>query len=305
MIFYTDRHKNRFYLFLSFLGFISSIVAIIFYLNNNPDILIFKNSYYNNSSTGFFINRTVFAVFLLFSLIASLELLRNLHTNIIKKKSNFFLKIYIRLFVIFITIGIITSFSRIGNFLFLITILLYLINEYYFAKNKDSSIKYIIILILLIDILILGFYFGGLKIINRFYFLSNEFEQIYSNEINLSRFEIAKFGFIQLKKFLIFGYGSGNFETLFQINFIELDNQYANHAHSDIIEFVGEFGLIGSVLFFASILSFFVNKNSYSSINIILTSYLIIIFLFDFSLHIPLIQILLVIFFILNQKKLN
>ena len=86
MIFYTERHKNRFYLFLSFLGFISSIVAITFYLNNNTDILIFKNSYYKNSSTGFFINRTVFAVFLLFSLISSLELLRNLNTNIIKKK---------------------------------------------------------------------------------------------------------------------------------------------------------------------------------------------------------------------------
>ena len=43
MIFYTDRHKNRFNLFLSFLGFISSIIGITFYLNGNPDILIFKN----------------------------------------------------------------------------------------------------------------------------------------------------------------------------------------------------------------------------------------------------------------------
>src|SRR6056300_876732 len=36
MIFYTDRHKNRFNLFLSFLGFLTSIIGITFYLNGNP-----------------------------------------------------------------------------------------------------------------------------------------------------------------------------------------------------------------------------------------------------------------------------
>jgi hypothetical protein len=305
MIFYTDRHKNRFNLFLSFLGFLTSIIAITFYLNGNPDFLIFKNSFYKNASTGFLINRTVFAVFLLFSLISSLEVLRNLNTKISKKKDNFFLKIYVRLFIIFITIGIITSFSRIGNFLFLITIISYLFNEYYFTKNKNDSIRYIIILILLVDILIVGFYFGGAKIIDRFYFLSNEFEQIYSDEIDLNRFEIVKFGFIQIKKYLIFGYGSGSFETLFQTNFFELGSKYANHAHSDLVELIGEFGLIGTIIVFISILSFFINRNAYSLINIILMCYMIIILFFDFSLHIPLIQVLLITFFIINKKKVN
>jgi len=305
MIFYTDRHKNRFNLFLSFLGFLTSIIAITFYLNGNPDILIFKNSLYKNASTGFFINRTVFAVFLLFSLISSLEVLKNLSTKNSKKKDNFFLKIYIRLFVIFITIGIITSFSRIGNFLFLITIFFYLFNEYYFTKNKNSSIKYIIILILLIDILILGFYFGGSKIIDRFYFLNNEFAEIYSDDIDLSRIDIAKFSLVQLKKFLFFGYGPGSFESLFQINYKDLGTQFANHAHSDLFEFIGEFGLIGFILIFFSIMIFFMNKNSYTFINMIIMSYALIILFFDFSMHIPIIQIMLIIFLTLNKKKIS
>jgi hypothetical protein len=305
MIFYTDRHKNRFNLFLSFLGFLTSIIGITFYLNGNPDILIFKNSLYKNASTSFFINRTVFAVFLLFSLISSLEALRNLNIKNNKKKDNFFLKIYIRLFVIFITIGIITSFSRIGNFLFLITIFYYLFNEYYFTNNKSSSIKYIIILILLIDILILGFYFGGSKIIDRFYFLNNEFAEIYSNNIDLSRIDIAKFSLVQLKKFLIFGYGPGSFESLFQINYKDLGTQFANHAHSDLFEFIGEFGLVGSILIFFSIMVFFMNKDSYTFINIIIMSYAVIILFFDFSMHIPIIQIMLIIFLTLNKKKLS
>ncbi len=305
MLFYTDRHKNRFNLFLSFLGFITSIIAITFYLNGNPDILIFKNVFYKNASTGFFINRTVFAVFLLFSLISSLEALRDINLKISKKKDNFFLKIYIRLFIVFITIGIITSFSRIGNFLFLITIIFYLFNEYYFTKNKNSSIKYVVIFILLIDILILGFYFGGSKIIDRFHFLNNEFAEIYSDNIDLSRIDIVKFSLVQFKKFLFFGYGPGSFESLFQINYLDLENQYANHAHSDLSEFFGEFGLIGTIILIGSTLSIFVNKNSYSLINVIIISYMIILLFFDFSLHIPLIQILLITFLILNKKKIN
>ena len=54
MLFYTERHKNRFYLFLSSLGFLSSIIAILFYLYGNPDLSIIKNTYYKNASTGFF-----------------------------------------------------------------------------------------------------------------------------------------------------------------------------------------------------------------------------------------------------------
>ena len=104
MTFYNQRHKNRLYLFLSFFGFLSSFIAIIFYFSGNPDFFIFKNSYYKYSSTGFFINRTVFAIFLLFCLISSLELLKNFNIKSTQKKDNFFLKIYIRLFVIFITV---------------------------------------------------------------------------------------------------------------------------------------------------------------------------------------------------------
>ena len=154
-------------------------------------------------------------------------------------------------------------------------------------------------------ILIIGFYFGGSKIIDRFYFLNNEFDEISSKDINLSRFDIARFGFFQLKNYLLFGYGAGSFEYLFQINFSKLNNQYANHAHSDLVEFIGEFGLFGSLLLMLSTLNFFINKYSYSFINLIILFYILTLLFFDFSLHSPLIQILFVIFLTLNQKKLN
>ncbi len=297
MIFYRERHKNRLYLFLSFVGFLSALIATFFYLSGNIDFSILKN--YNNSSasTGFFINRTVFSIFLLFCLISSLEYLGN-SKNI---ENNFITCIYVRFFIVFIAIGLITTFSRIGNFLLLVTMLFYLINEIFIKKKKDNKFKNIILIIIIIDIFIFGIYFGSSRIIDRFSFLENEFAEINNLEVNFSRFQVIKFAFYQIYNYLLFGYGPGSFEILLQIKFNNLGNYYANHAHSDLIQFIGEFGLAGSFLLLFSISNFFLKIN-YNLKNNLLFFYLFIILLFDFSLHIPFIQFLFICFFTLNKR---
>ena len=300
MIFYQERHKNRLYLFLSFIGFLSALIATFLYLSGNVDILSFKNYNNTSASTGFFVNRGVFSIFLLFCLISSLEYLGN-SKNI---KDNFITNIYVRLFVVFIAIGLVTTFSRIGNFLLLNTMLFYMVNEIFFKKEKNNTFRNIILIIILVDICILGIYFGSSRIIDRFILLENEFAEIASTEVNFSRFQIIKFAFYQIYDYLFFGYGPGSFELLFQINFPDLTNKYANHAHSDLFQFIGEFGLFGFALFVLSIFSFFI-KTSYDLKNNLLLFYLIIILFFDFSLHIPFIQFLFVIFVIFNQKSIK
>jgi len=300
MIFYQERHKNRLYLFLSFIGFLSALIATFLYLSGNVDILSFKSYNSSSSSTGFFVNRGVFSIFLLFCLISSLEYLGN-SKNI---KDNFITNIYVRLFVVFIAIGLVTTFSRIGNFLLLNTMLFYMVNEIFFKKEKNNTFRNILLIIILVDICILGIYFGSSRIIDRFILLENEFAEIASTEVNFSRFQIIKFAFYQIYDYLFFGYGPGSFELLFQINFPDLTNKYANHAHSDLFQFIGEFGLFGFALFVLSIFSFFI-KTSYDLKNNLLLFYLIIILFFDFSLHIPFIQFLFVIFVIFNQKSIK
>ena len=305
MVFYTEKHKYRFYFYLSLIGFIASLIALLFYLNGNPDLLIFKNSYYKNSSTGFFINRTVFSVFLIFSLIASLELLKKYEeVKNVKKEDYFFQKIYIRLFIIFISIGILTSFSRIGNFLLFITILFYLLNEILYVKRKNHTFKIILLFIVFFDILILGIYFGTSEIINRFYFLKEEFNSLPGEISSTTRFDLIKFGINEISNFIFFGYGAGGFENLFKLKFFNTSIQFANHSHSDLFEFFGEFGLIGFILIILSFIKFFLNKQNYCFVNILIITHLIIILSFDFSLHIPIIQILFIKFFIMNKKPM-
>ena len=303
MLFYSHRHEMRLCFFLSILGFISSVAALIFYLNGNPDFYIFKNSFYKDSSTGFFINRTVFSIFLIFCLLSSLIYLKNLNYNV--KKENFFLKIYIRLFIIFITIGIITSFSRIGNFLFIIILFIYLFDETFTSKKKNKAFRNLILLIIIFDVLILGFYFGASDLFNRFYLLNEEFAAVFNEVDGLKRIEIIKFGLKQIKNFLFFGYGSGSFETLYQLNSSGKGSFFANHVHSDLLQYIGELGLIGFLLLNLSYIKFFFSRKFLIFKNYILSTLLIVILLFDFSLHIPIIQILFVMFFILNKKSIT
>ena len=305
MIFYTERHKYRFYVFLSFSGFISAIVAVLFYLYGNPDFFIFTNSNYKNASSGFFINRTVLSVFLLFCLISSLELLKNFERiKINHKKDNFFLKIYIRLFIVFITIGIITSFSRIANFLLIITVFFYFFREIFIIKSKNSNFKLILLLILIFDFLIIGFYFGASELFDRFYFLKEDFSSIPGDISTVSRFDIIKFSIKEFNNFILFGYGAGSFENLFQLKFINSGNLFTNHAHSDLFEFLGEFGIVGLSILLLSLIKFcFIVGSKF--LNILLIFYLGLILFFDFSLHIPIIQILFITSFYFSRKSIQ
>ena len=184
----------------------------------------------------------------------------------------------------------------------MITIVFYLLNDFFFVKNNDKSFRYIILLIVLFDIIIMGYYFGNTKIFERFYFLGEDLAPILTVENDFNRFSIMKFSFNQFFDYMFFGYGSGSYETLFQTKFNVLDNFYANHAHSDIIEFIGEFGIFGFVLLIISISKFLFNLKINNLINIILIVFSLVILVFDFSLHIPLIQLLFICFYSLNNN---
>ena len=305
-IFFKERHILNFYYFLVISGFFTSIVAVYFYLIGNPDFLFISNDSYKNSATGFFINRTVFSCFLNLCFLAGLEYLSLIDIIKYKKKDSYFTKIYLRIFLLFITIGIITSLSRIGNFLFLTVIILYLINQFFLKDKKNIFMFYSLILIIFFDILLFGIYFGGLEIIDRFAFLKNELIS-YSNNNSLilttNRGDLALFGLHQLKNFLFFGYGSGSFEILFKIFYLNTDIKYANHAHFDFIEFAGELGIIGVAILFFVVFNCRKKINFKNLKNFYLSIFLITILSFDFSFHIYLIQLIFLILFSIEISK--
>ena len=306
-LFYKQRDIFRFYYFLVFLGAVASSVAIYFYLIGNPDFLMIKNSFYKSSATGFFINRTVFSCFLVLCFFCGIEYLKKIDNHQNNDKKYFFNKIYNRIFILLITIGIITSFSKLGNFLFISLIVIYIAEALYLNDKKNRFFLISLILIVLFDVLILGFYFGSEKLLQRYSFLQNEINEYLpsTSKFSLSRGDLTKFAFAEFKFFNLFGYGGGGFESLFKIHFPNLSTNFASHAHSDLIEFMGEFGFTGFTLISLSFLFTCFNKNFLSFKNFLLSYLLIFILIFDFSFHIPLIQFLFILLYSLNYKQRN
>ena len=306
MIFYTNRHQNRLLFFLAFIGAFAASVAIYLYLIGNPDFLMIKNIT-KNEATGFFINRTVFSCFLTMCFFSGIEYLKKIDQYQKDNSNNFFDKVYIRIFLLLITIGIITSFSRLGNFLFISLITLYILQAFYINDKKNKFFLITLILIVLFDVLILGFYFGSEKLLNRYSFLKYEIYQYIPSltDNTFSRADIVKFALSETEKFILFGYGTGGFENLFKINFKVSATDYASHAHSDLIEFIGEFGLIGFTLILLSIFSLSYKKIFFSFINFLLYYLIIFILIFDFSLHIPIIQVLFILLLSISYNQKN
>ena len=175
-------------------------------------------------------------------------------------------------------------------------------------KQKNNFLLYTLFFIIILDIFILGFYFGGSKLLERFYFLKEELIQYNTNissNFSISRPDLSKFGVSQINNFLFFGYGAGSYESLFKIYFTQVDYLYANHAHSDLIEFIGEFGIIASSLI-TYVLFYSLRKLNYTNVKTIyLIFFSIVILFFDFSFHIPLIQILFIIIIGIKKKEFN
>ena len=304
-LFYKNKDIFKFYYFLVCLGAFAASVAIYFYLIGNPDFWILKNN--RSSATGFFINRTVFSCFLTLCFFSGIEYLKIIDHYQKNNTNNFFNKIYVRLFLLLITIAIITSFSRLGNFLFISLIIIYISQALYKNDKKNRFFLITLIVIVLFDVLVLGFYFGSEKLLQRYSFLQNEINE-YSpslDVVSLSRGEMAKFAFIEFKKFMFFGYGGGGFENLLKINFQNLSTLFATHAHSDIMEFLGEFGLVGFTLITLSFLFSCANKKCFSFKDFLLCYLLIFILIFDFSFHIPIIQLLFVLLLSISYERSN
>ena len=304
-LFYRNKDIFKFYYFLVCLGAFAASVAIYFYLIGNPDFWILKNN--RSYATGFFINRTVFSCFLTLCFFSGIEYLKIIDHYQKNNTNNFFNKIYVRLFLLLITIAIITSFSRLGNFLFISLIIIYISQALYKNDKKNRFFLITLIVIVLFDVLVLGFYFGSEKLLQRYSFLQNEINEYSpsSGVVSLSRGEMAKFAFIEFKKFMFFGYGGGGFENLLKINFQNLSTLFATHAHSDIMEFLGEFGLVGFTLITLSFLFSCANKKCFSFKDFLLCYLLIFILIFDFSFHIPIIQLLFVLLLSISYERSN
>ena len=313
-LFNRNKYLMKFLFFLCFLGFCHAIFATYWMLIGNPSNFLIEKVYYRYSSTGLFVNRAVFATFLLLCAFSGLLYIvvffqKNKITNFsfIEQLSSKI--IYIRIFIIFLSIGILTTWSRIVNFSYILILFSFLFYSKINFKKYINPLSVIIIFILIFDVIVLGLLFGNEKLIERYAGTSIEGEVI--------RLNLHGFGLDQFKSFWLFGYGSGAFDQVYKLFFISPENynHLAKYVHNDGIQLLGEVGIIGisillslSFMYFKKLINRIKQEKELSRFVLIflLISVLFIQSLVDFSLHIPGISILLMIILsigLINFKK--
>ena len=303
VLFNRSKYLMKFLFFLCVLGFCHAIFSTYWMLLGNPSNFLIEKIHYLNASTGFYTNRSVFGTFLflcsfsgLYYIVIFFHKNQILSFNFIEQiKSRIF---FIRIFIIFLSIGIITTWSRIANFSYILILLSFLFYSKISFKKFINPLSTIIILILFFDIFIMALFFGNAKLI----------ERVVETSIlgEAARLNIQSFGWAQFKNFWLFGYGNGAFGQIFKIFYITPEITYTNflvtHVHSDGIELLGEIGVFGASLLLIIYISYFrkimkdINERKQLARFILLNLLLLTLFiqsLVDFSLHIPGILILL------------
>ena len=304
----------KFLFFLCVLGFCHAIFATYWMLIGNPSNFLIQKIHYLNASTGLFVNRSVFGTFLFLCAFSSLyymvvffqknQIVNFNFTEQIKSKIFF-----IRIFIIFISIGILTTWSRAANFSYILILFTFLFYSKISFKKYINPLSSIIIFILIFDVFVMALFFGNAKLIERYAETSILRET--------TRIDLQTFAIEQFKKFWVFGYGNESFGQLFKIFFVLPLGIFAQHAHNDGIELLGEIGILGVSILFLLYISYFrkiihnINERKQLARFVLLTLLLITLFiqsLVDFSLHAPGVMVLLMTILsigLINFKKNN
>lgn len=224
-------------------------------LSGTEWLLFQPKEHYQHVVTGTFVNRNHLAGYLEMTIPCAIGLMLalrdgrafNWHNTLELLLSP---KLLLRLAIVIMVIALVMSQSRMGNTGFFASLLV--VGSLYVLINKQHRLRNTLILVSLIaiDLLVISQFFGLEN-------LKNRLEQTHLQTVMIDgevvqqrtdRLDVAEYVLPQIKDRPITGFGAGTFESTFQ--------QYAgpdihldfDHAHNDYLQFLVEFGLVGTVL---------------------------------------------------------
>ncbi|MDH5593486.1 MAG: O-antigen ligase family protein [Gammaproteobacteria bacterium] len=148
-------------------------------------------------------------------------------------------KILLRLCLAIMVIALVLTRSRMGNTAFFTSMLVTALILLVFMKKKTRSIVILIGSLIIIDILILGSWFGLEKVKQRIK------DTTFATE---TRDEVNIYAYQQWRDYWITGSGPGSFYSVFPKYRGEGVSGFFDHAHNDYIEHLSNTGIIGSAL---------------------------------------------------------
>lgn len=216
--------------------------------NTEMTFLIPKDSYLG-VSTGTFINRNSQAGYLVMCLSIGIGLMiASLHydrSNNWRERGRRWLtallskKIILRISLLIIVAGLVMTHSRMGNSSFFIALALMGCIGLIINRKAGRSLVILLTSLLILDIFVVGTFFGIEKVSQRLQQTSAKKES--RDEVALATLEI-------IQQQPLTGTGAGTFYTAFpQYRTEEMGSGFYVNTHNDYLEFSSEFGLFGTI----------------------------------------------------------
>jgi O-antigen ligase len=159
-------------------------------------------------------------------------------------------KVIMRLLLAVMVIGLVMTRSRMGNTAFFVSLMLAGVLALLLMKNKSKSTTILLSSLLIIDITIVGAFFGVDKVAERLQGTSIEKE---------SRDEVSRDTFNLWLENPILGTGAGSYKYVYphyKSDDVTSASLY-DHAHNDYLQFLAEFGVLAFLFLAASVLQSF------------------------------------------------
>lgn len=201
---------------------------------------------YLGNATGTFINRNHLAGYLVMSLATGIGLmistLGGTQSESFRQKLKQFVSLFLskklrlRLYLVMMVIGLVLTHSRMGNTAFFAGLMLAGVIGLVYSKHAPRSTVILLASLIIIDLFIVGTWFGFDKVAERLEKTSVQSE---------SRDDVYRHVIEEIKDYHYVGTGLGSFYSVFP-NYRGRDVPgYYSHAHNDYLEFTSETGLIG------------------------------------------------------------
>jgi O-antigen ligase len=230
------------------------------------DILHIRDLFgYNRSASGTYINRNHFAGYLEMCLAVGVGLLVS-HILANKRKfagwravtrefliSLFSGKARLRIFLALMVVALVLSHSRMGNTAFFASLGASAILGLWLYRKSTNATSLVILFssLILVDIFILGAWFGLEEVAKRLEGTTTETE---------SRFYVFQSSLTMIRDFWLTGSGAGTYYTVFPYYRTNQVYGFYDHVHNDFMELLIEYGVIGSTFFAMIVLYCFIRS---------------------------------------------
>lgn len=243
----TKYRVNLLALLLLILGFSQALYGVVSFVSGQVTILgIWDKEHYRGVATGSFVNRNHFSGFLELTWCFGLALLLSISAD---RKNSLMTYSMMICYSLVLGVGVLSSSSRLGMLSAIIgVVVLMVLSQRKKIKQLESKSNAKAICVAVFVVIYAMVWYGLGELIERSFHLVND-----------GRFLIWESLAAYPVSVWLFGIGAGNFMDAYKlIRDINMQGGVFAELHSDILEFVLNFGVVGAGCIMASILVWFV-----------------------------------------------